>query len=462
MAILFEKRNLCGLIIDAAITESHTKTAVVTEENIASAASVADHMRASNPEINLRAIISDYPPLQYNNLNPKYRPSGLGIESMPILDEFDSQDSTELTDNEIALNRLLVVNNTGLNHFGSIASTFDYSNSGSRTKAAWTRLNEIMDDKEVCRLVTDIKVYDEVVVTNISTERNRENIDKLDVNITLKQIKRVSAKEDTIQIIQSKGTKNLGTQESQCLTFNQVFTQNVERGQGGERAIQSGNIQAQSRTLSSEDYDQICARIATRYSNLKINDNEVVTRDVDGKLIVRATPDINFTGLTGIESFRAVREQSREIKRRRLILELENKEEQRNQGVATSACNNFYAELSDNQLITCRMTEACGDTAFNPPTEQETEAKDAEGVLSQAEAKRRQDRAELDRYRQGALDPTTQQINQIVIQNQIDARREIERSIEDSRVNCYTDQVLKFLTENNRFDVGEVFRNSRL
>lgn len=68
----------------------------------------------------------------------------------------------------------------------------------NRAKQAWVDLKAVMDAKQPVTIVTSLEVYDDVAITNISTERNGDSGDALDIKVSFRQILTVSLMEHEV------------------------------------------------------------------------------------------------------------------------------------------------------------------------------------------------------------------------------------------------------------------------
>ena len=295
MAVIIEKRNLCGLVIDAVVSESHSMSSSVTENPISTNSNIADHMFTNQPEIILQATFSDFAPKIYRQGNREPR---RGFEDMPInndeslLNQSDFINSVDpdFQSNVISENK----KNAGITHFGSKASNFEAGQGeySSRTGAAWCRLMELQESSEVCELVTGLKVYKDVVVVGASVEQNRDRLDKIDVRITLKRIKRVSAATTTISSVSTgKGNVPRGNKTPDCLKLNEVFLSsdasgsNITGGSGTTdiselTQIVNGNLR--TARYSNDVWNRICSTPVQRYKNAQNAINQGIVQSESG------------------------------------------------------------------------------------------------------------------------------------------------------------------------------------
>lgn len=68
----------------------------------------------------------------------------------------------------------------------------------NRAKQAWVDLKAVMDAMQPVTIVTSLEVYDDVAITNISTERNGDSGDALEIKVSFRQILTVSLMEHEV------------------------------------------------------------------------------------------------------------------------------------------------------------------------------------------------------------------------------------------------------------------------
>lgn len=68
----------------------------------------------------------------------------------------------------------------------------------NRAKQAWVDLKAVMDAKQPVKIVTSLEVYDDVAITNISTGRNGDSGDALEIKVSFRQILTVSLMENEV------------------------------------------------------------------------------------------------------------------------------------------------------------------------------------------------------------------------------------------------------------------------
>lgn len=68
----------------------------------------------------------------------------------------------------------------------------------NRARQAWVDLKAVMDAKQPVTIVTSLEVYENVAITNISTSRNGDSGDALEIKVSFRQILTVALKEDKV------------------------------------------------------------------------------------------------------------------------------------------------------------------------------------------------------------------------------------------------------------------------
>ena len=68
----------------------------------------------------------------------------------------------------------------------------------NRARQAWVDLKAVMDAKQPVTIVTSLEVYDNVAITNISTERDGDSGDALEIKVSFRQILTVSLMEHEV------------------------------------------------------------------------------------------------------------------------------------------------------------------------------------------------------------------------------------------------------------------------
>jgi hypothetical protein len=359
MAVILEKRNLRGLVIDAVVEEDHSSSSTVTNHPVSTESPISDHMIRQPVTFSMRGIIKDKIPCIY--IQGERRPRNL--EDAPLFD-----DGSTLEDS----------GTPGINNFGSSTTFFDSTNLGERTRAAWARIEELQDNKEIITLVTNLKVYENMVVESARTQSNAQNTEELDFEITLRQIKRVEPKQSTIRKIEgkNKGSKDTGSKSPPCLRLRDVF---LDSG----TTTNSGN-QNQANTTDSK-------KIRTRFNNVvspftfdKWENN--VCGAINKRWIDKYLPDITLA-----EEF------SKNIRGNRANVvqvtnnqtEVERRAEE--QAILTRNLNDLCNMIKD--IDYCNIVKDCGDAESVPPKETEAERKSRLEKEDEARKKAIEDKA---------------------------------------------------------------------
>ena len=144
--------------LDLILDEDHSKSAQVTENPLQDGRAISDGI---------------FLELQEGSL------TGLGTNhSVKIAEERAKQ--LELQDSETLM---------------AEAENYQLEN---RAKQAWVDLKAVMDAKQPVTIVTSLEVYDNVAITNISTERNGDSGDALEIKVSFRQILTVSLMEHEV------------------------------------------------------------------------------------------------------------------------------------------------------------------------------------------------------------------------------------------------------------------------
>jgi hypothetical protein len=191
------KAQIGFLKLDASLSENHVRSAEVTENEVEDGVVISDHVRLSPRTLNIEGFISSVP----------VSVLGLGVSTDDILgtakDFLQSNESSGFT---------------GL-----------VKNAVRTPKEAYDYLDDLMEKRIPFSVVTALKRYENMIITNLSAPRSASNGDSLYFNIELKQIKIV--KSSVVLIPAFKTTSigavsksKLGKQSTQIA--NQVQTDN--------------------------------------------------------------------------------------------------------------------------------------------------------------------------------------------------------------------------------------------
>jgi hypothetical protein len=144
--------------LDLILDEEHSKSAQVTENPLQDGRAISDGIFLELQEGSLTGLVTNH--------------------SVKIAEERAKQ--LELQDSETLM---------------AEAENYQLEN---RAKQAWVDLKAVMDAKQPVTIVTSLEVYDNVAITNISTERNGDSGDALEIKVSFRQILTVALKEDKV------------------------------------------------------------------------------------------------------------------------------------------------------------------------------------------------------------------------------------------------------------------------
>lgn len=144
--------------LDLILDEEHSKSAQVTENPLQDGRAISDGIFLELQEGSLTGLVTNH--------------------SVKIAEERAKQ--LELQDSETLM---------------AEAENYQLEN---RAKQAWLDLKAVMDAKQPVTIVTSLEVYDNVAITNISTERNGDSGDALEIKVSFRQILTVSLMEHEV------------------------------------------------------------------------------------------------------------------------------------------------------------------------------------------------------------------------------------------------------------------------
>lgn len=144
--------------LDLILDEDHSKSAQVTENPLQDGRSISDGIYLELQEGSLTGLVTNH--------------------SVKIAEKRAKQ--LELQDSETLM---------------AEAENYQLEN---RAKQAWVDLKAVMDAKQPVTIVTSLEVYDNVAITNISTERNGDSGDALEIKVSFRQILTVSLMEHEV------------------------------------------------------------------------------------------------------------------------------------------------------------------------------------------------------------------------------------------------------------------------
>ena len=144
--------------LDLILDEEHSKSAQVTENPLQDGRAISDGIFLELQEGSLTGLVTNH--------------------SVKLAEERAKQ--LDLQDSETLM---------------SEAENYQLEN---RAKQAWIDLKAVMDAKQPVTIVTSLEVYDNVAITNISTERNGDSGDALEIKVSFRQILTVSLMEHEV------------------------------------------------------------------------------------------------------------------------------------------------------------------------------------------------------------------------------------------------------------------------
>ena len=144
--------------LDLILDEDHSKSAQVTENPLQDGRAISDGIFLELQEGSLTGLVTNH--------------------SVKIAEERAKQ--LELQDSETLM---------------AEAENYQLEN---RAKQAWVDLKAVMDAKQPVTIVTSLEVYDNVAIKNISTGRNGDSGDALEIKVSFRQILTVSLMEHEV------------------------------------------------------------------------------------------------------------------------------------------------------------------------------------------------------------------------------------------------------------------------
>lgn len=179
------KAQIGFLKLDASIRETHSRTAVITENEIEDGAIINDHINQKPKSLTITGEISDTP----------ISILGLGVSSDDILGRAD-----QFVDGDKSAFEGLISND-------------------SRTPAeAWEYLNQLFINGTPFSIVTSLERYENMVFSSLSAPRDSKNGKNLIFTAELKEVRIVSTSVTTIAAFQtdsdSAKTKNKDGKQS--------------------------------------------------------------------------------------------------------------------------------------------------------------------------------------------------------------------------------------------------------
>jgi len=177
--------------LDLILDEDHSKSAQVTENPLQDGRAISDGIFLELQEGSLTGLVTNH--------------------SVKIAEKRAKQ--LELQDSETLM---------------SEAENYQLEN---RAKQAWVDLKAVMDAKQPVTIVTSLEVYDNVAITNISTERNGDSGDALEIKVSFRQILTVSLKEHevTAQVQPKDMNSDINRKSALGVNVGQKVAKNISK-----------------------------------------------------------------------------------------------------------------------------------------------------------------------------------------------------------------------------------------
>lgn len=177
--------------LDLILDEDHSKSAQVTENPLQDGRAISDGIFLELQEGSLTGLVTNH--------------------SVKIAEKRAKQ--LELQDSETLM---------------AEAENYQLEN---RAKQAWVDLKAVMDAKQPVTIVTSLEVYDNVAITNISTERNGDSGDALEIKVSFRQILTVSLMEHevTAQVQPKDMDSDINRKSALGVNVGQKVAKNVSK-----------------------------------------------------------------------------------------------------------------------------------------------------------------------------------------------------------------------------------------
>lgn len=182
--------------LDLILDEDHSKSAQVTENPLQDGRAISDGIFLELQEGSLTGLVTNH--------------------SVKIAEERAKQ--LELQDSETLM---------------AEAENYQLEN---RAKQAWVDLKAVMDAKQPVTIVTSLEVYDNVAITNISTERNGDSGDALVIKVSFRQILTVSLMEHevTAQVQPKDMDSDINRKSALGVNVGQKVAKNISKAKMNE------------------------------------------------------------------------------------------------------------------------------------------------------------------------------------------------------------------------------------
>lgn len=187
--------------IDLILDENHSKHAVVTENPLQDGRAVSDGIYLQLREGSLTALVSNH--------------------SLKHVQKIDDEKQNAETLMNMAQWKDQLKN---------------------RARDAWNDLKDLMDKKQTVKIVTSLETYDNVVITDIETDRDGETGEALEIKINFRQIQTVSLTETVVSgPVQPKDMKS-GINRSAAVGVNNGQKVAAEPSEADKKQLIIGTI----------------------------------------------------------------------------------------------------------------------------------------------------------------------------------------------------------------------------
>lgn len=181
-----QRAQLGTMILDASENEDHARSATVTKSEIEDGSNVADHVALDPITLNLEAFISDTPVGFFKGALG----AGVGFATSSVQNAFGGGGSVSgsLAGQAAAL---------GVGSLASLVSGPRETTDGSRlirnARDAFKYLEELYNDRQPFTVITALKRYSDMVISNLSVPRSARTGTGLGFTVMLEQVMIVSS-----------------------------------------------------------------------------------------------------------------------------------------------------------------------------------------------------------------------------------------------------------------------------
>jgi len=153
-----EGYSVGAVTFDLLLSEEAGLSADLSERAVQDGSSLSDHLQIKPREGTLRGLVSDY----------------------------------SLADTDVAANKASMSDLANKVKVSSYDSAFPTrKNRTSRAKAAWEKLKELFNKKELVTITTTLEEYKDCMITDLRTAREEDQGDFLEFELTFKQVRQV-------------------------------------------------------------------------------------------------------------------------------------------------------------------------------------------------------------------------------------------------------------------------------